>query len=188
MLGHFFSSRAKWVWISAGCLTGCVTQTSSFLVPEKITFQGNTFERVTHSQIDDMQQMLYLPSGTTQDPDNWQKGVLIFLDKNSQGKTLSERAMLRQTAFAQQEKTIAKVEILGNELQSKVIYPPTERFNDVQLEVSRGRDLACGFGQIQFSDKRSVSAKKMQNLANYQASLMTLALQFSQLAWQIGCR
>lgn len=188
MFSKFSLLRMKVVLLFLGGLAGCVTQTSSFLVPEKITFQGNIFERVTHNQIDDMQQMLYLPNGTAQDPDNWQKGVLIFLDKNSQGKSLSERAVLRQNTFAQQAQTIAKVTVVNNELQSHVIYPPTERFNDVQLEVSRGRDLDCGFGQIQFSDKRPVSAKKVQNLTSYQASLMELALQFSQLVWQIGCR
>lgn len=169
-------------------LSGCVTQTGSFSVPDTLTFQNKVFEKTTHTQLDEMQQLLYLPSGTDKNPDNWQQGVLIFLDKNSQNRTLAERAELRRSNFAKQPQTEAKVEVVHDELRSEVIYPPTERFQDVQLEVSRGRNLECGFGQMQFADKRSVSTKNVQNIQQYQPLVATLAQQFAQLAWQIGCK
>lgn len=173
-------------------LAGCATQAPQFSVPEQITFWQETFEKVSHSQIDEMQQLLYLPQHSAKNPDNWQKGILLFLDKNSQGRTLQQRAELRKQRFAQQPQTLAKVELKAvngtTELQSQVIYPPTERFADVQLEVSRGQDLNCGFGQMQFADKRAVTAKKVQNLAEFQPLVLDLAVHFSQLAWQIECK
>lgn len=169
-------------------LSGCVTQTGSFSVPDTLTFQNKVFEKTTHTQLDEMQQLLYLPSGTDKNPDNWQQGVLIFLDKNSQNSTLAERAELRRSNFAKQPQTTAKVAVVHDELRSEVVYPPTERFQNVQLEVSRGRNLTCGFGQMQFADKRSVSGKNLQNLSQYQPLVVKLAQQFSQLAWQIGCK
>lgn len=169
-------------------LTACVSKTPQFALPEKVNFDGQTFIKVTENQIGEMQQMLYLPQISEQNPNNWQKGILFFLDKNSQQKTLAERVTLRQKAFQKQADTLANVAIIGNELRSEVVYPPTERFNDVQLEVSRGRDLACGFGQMQFSDKRSVSVKKIQNLTPYQSTLRQLADDFNRLAWQIQCK
>lgn len=169
-------------------LSGCVTQTGSFSVPDTLTFQNKVFEKTTHTQLDEMQQLLYLPSGTDKNPDNWQQGVLIFLDKNSQNRTLAERAELRRSNFAKQPQTEAKVEVVHDELRSEVVYPPTERFQNVQLEVSRGRNLECGFGQMQFAYKRSVSSKNLQNLSQYQPLVATLAQQFAQLAWQIGCK
>lgn len=169
-------------------LAGCTTQSPQFSTPEKITFQNQAFERVTHTQLDDMQQMLYLPSEGSKDPENWDKGLLIFLDKNSREQTLEERAELRKKAFAQQAQTQAIVEIRNQELHSQVIYPPTERFKNVQLEVSRGKDFACGFGQIQLADKRSVSHKKLQNLSQFQPLATSLAQQLAQLAWQIECK
>ena len=102
--------------------------------------------------------------------------------------SLADRASLRQNAFAQQKDTQAKVEVVQNELRSEVIYPPTERFNDVQLEVSRGRDLQCGYAQMQFSDKWSAFANKSQNLTAYHHVLSELALEFSRLAWQVNCQ
>lgn len=169
-------------------LSGCVNTASQFSIPNSIAFKGIIFEKVTHSQIDEMQQLLYLPQGSKQDPNKWIQGLLIFLDKNAQSITLVERAALRKKSFAKQVGTIANIDIVGNELQSQIIYPPTERFQDVQLEVSRGRDFTCGYGQMQFSDKRIISGNKLPNLKEYQAELQQLAKAFSHLSWQIGCR
>lgn len=169
-------------------LTACQLKTAQFTLPDEVTFQHQRFEKVTHSQLDEMQQLLYLPAGSTKNPDDWQKGILLFVDKNSKGMSLAERASLRQNAFAQQTDTQAKVVVTQNELRSEVLYPPTERFNDVQLEVSRGRELQCGYAQMQFSDKRLAFANKKQNLTAYQQALSQLAVEFSQLAWQINCQ
>lgn len=169
-------------------LSACMTQTASFSVPEKVFFQNKVFEKITHSELGEMQQMLYLPSGTAQDPDAWQQGVLIFLDRNSQGRTLAERMALRQSNFAAQDGTLANVKIQGEELQSQVIYPPTAHLTNVQLEVSRGREGICGFSQMQFADKRSVSSKKIPKLESYQPILADLMQQFEKLDWQILCR
>ena len=139
-------------------LSACQFKTGGFDLPDAVTFQKQRFEKVTQSQIDEMQQLLYLPA----------EGA--------------------KNAFAHQEDTQAKVEVVQNELRSEVLYPPTERFNDVQLEVSRGRDLQCGYAQMQFSDKRSAFEKKSQNLTAYQQVLSELAIEFSRLAWQVNCK
>lgn len=169
-------------------LTGCISSQSEFYTPKKIVFQSHIFEQVTNSQLGEMQQMLYLPQNSGQDSENWQQGILLFLDKNTQTRHLTERVALRQQAFSRQIGTLANIEIKQQELRSQVIYPPTERFQNIQLEVTRGRDLQCGYGQMQFADKRSISGKNLQNLADFKPLVTQLAEQFSQLAWQIGCR
>lgn len=169
-------------------LSACSITQSQFKLPEQIDFQGKSYQKVTHNQIDEMQQLLYLPSQSEKNPENWQQGILLFLDKNAANKSLEERLTLRQNAFAKQSRTKANLVIEQNELRSQVIYPPTARFPDVLLEVSRGRNLTCGFGQMQFSDKLSVPAKNLQNLSSYQGSLRELAQQFAKLAWQISCQ
>lgn len=172
-------------------LSACVSQTEradDFRVPQVVEFQGNRFEQANHSHIDDMQQLLYLPQQSEKNPNNWQQGILIFLDKNHQGQTLSERAELRRQRFTEQPQTYAQVSVANGELESRVIYPPSVRFPDVMLEVSRGRNLTCGFGQIQFADKRSVSGKNVQNLSLYRTTLAELAGRFAQLPWLIGCK
>ncbi|QGM80800.1 ABC transporter ATPase [Otariodibacter oris] len=169
-------------------VAGCTSHLAEFSLPKEIQFQDKTFQQVTHNQLDEMQQSLYLESHSTKDPDNWQEGFLLFVDKNSEGKTLQDRLVLRQNIFKQQDKTIASLSIEQGELRSQVIYPPTERFNDIQLEVSRGQNSQCGFSQMQFSNKRSVSSNNLQNLATYQTELISLAEQLAVMPWVIECK
>lgn len=60
------------------------------------------------------------------------------------------------------------------------------------LEVTRGRNLDCGYGQMQFSDKRSLNkseiAKKSKNLTAYNDAIAELTLEFNQFVWLVGCR
>ena len=169
-------------------LTACQLGTQQFELPEQVEFQGQSYVKVTDTRIDEMRHLLYLPADGVKNPEQWNKGILLFLDKNSQNKTLQDRVNLRKAAFAEQAGTQAEVAVIGNELRSGVIYPPTERFQNVQLEVSRGRNLQCGYGQIQFADKRSDFAPNLQKTAVYQPSLVELSKQFAWLPWQIGCK
>lgn len=168
-------------------LSACVTQ-PQFSLPKEVAFQGKNYQQVTQNQLDEMQQSLFLLQNSRQDPDNWQQGILLFTDKNSQQKTLNERVVLRKNTFAKQAETRAEVAVIGNELRSQVLYPPTARFRDYQLEVSRGRDSECGYSQMQFSVKYALSEAKSANIAAYWRDLTQLAAQFMQLPWQIECR
>lgn len=191
MIKHLLSGRMLFA-PTILLIAGCVSQSDRFSVPEKVDFQGQTYIKVTENQLDEMQHLLYLPESGEKNPENWEKGILFFLDKNSKNQTPEQRAAFRQTSFAKYKYVIAEFKIEQNELQSSVIYPPTERFNNVMLEVTRGRDLGCGYGQIQFSEKRSLNktefAKKSKNLTAYSEAITKLALEFNQLAWLVECR
>lgn len=174
-------------------LTACVSRSPDFKLPEQVNFQGITYQKVTQNRLDEMQQHLYLPvQQTPKNLQNWQQGILFFVDKNTTKQTLAERLALRQNVFKKQSETQAKLWISEQELRSEVIYPPTERFHNVQVELSRGRNLPCGFGQIQFSDKQlidpSLFAKKRGELTAYRYKMVELARQFEQLPWLIGCK
>ncbi|MBV6541255.1 ABC transporter ATPase [Ursidibacter maritimus] len=163
-------------------LSACSLPNKRFSLPDSVMFKGVEYQQVTHNQLDEMQQSLYLPVNSSKNPDDWQKGFLFFLDKNPQQRTLQQRLALREKSFANQANTQANLAITQDELRTEVIYPPTERFQNQQLEVSRGRDSQCGFSQMQFSDKRAVSAK------NLQADLAELAIAFSKLPWLVECK
>lgn len=172
----------------SGLLTGCSVQYGQFAVPTEVRFADKVFEIASDNRLDEMRQILYLPQGSAKNPDNWQQGFLIFLDRNAQGRTLAERQTLRQQSFAKQPHTQANVRLVGNELRSQVLYPPTERFHNYQLEVTRGREFACGFGQMQFADKRSDFAKNQQQPTAYLRILEELAQSLAQLPWLMECR
>lgn len=166
-------------------LTACSNQFSTFRIPEKIAFLDETFEKANHSQLDEMQQLLYLPSRSDKNPDNWAMGILIFLDSDKELKSLEERLALRKS-YVQMPETQMQIAVVGNELHSEIIYPPTERFQNIQLEATRGRNLACGFGQMQFAYKLP-KPKKGISLSQYQPKLSEIAHRFAALPWQIHC-
>lgn len=175
--------------------TACQSPKPDFSLPERLDFQGKTYQKVTDNRLDEMRQALYLNVQLAKDPNNWTDGILLFVDRNSTNISLAERATLREVAFATQPNTQAKITINTaangeKELTSQVIYPPTERFNDVQLEASRGRESRCGYEQMQVSLKKALSAKKSPNFtaSSYQTELANLATALSQMAWQIGCQ
>lgn len=172
-------------------LVGCVSQIPQFSVPDKVIFQEQTYVKVTANQIDEMQHLLYLPENGERNPEQWDKGVLFFLDKNSANQTLAQRAAFRHSRLTQQTDVVVQLRIEQNELRSSVVYPPTERFNNVMLEVTRGRNSNCGYGQIQFSDKREIlpqNVKKSRNLTAYTQEIVKLATALNQMAWQLQCK
>lgn len=172
-------------------LNACSSRVTQFSVPKKVEFQGENYVKVTDNQLDEMQHLLYLPENSRKNAEDWDKGILFFFDKNSKSQSLEQRLAFRQSSFAKQPTAESEFAILHNELQSKIIYPPTERFQNVMLEVTRGRNLSCGYGQIQISDKRAINpkiAKKSENLTAYTDEMVKLALAFNQMPWQIECR
>ncbi len=76
----------KGIVFVAFSLAGCATNVSQFAMPDVVRFGQDNFVKVTHSQIDEMQHLLYLPENSEKNPENWQKGILFFLDKNSKIK------------------------------------------------------------------------------------------------------
>lgn len=161
---------------------------NQFTFPSKIDFQGKQYIQANISQIDGMQQRLYLTQASGENKENWQQGLLLFVDQNQPTKSLAERLALRQGIFKAQPDTKAELALVENELYSQVIYPPTARFHNIQLEVSRGRNSDCGFSQIQFSDKRSDFAKNWQKSTAYQQQLQQMASSLNQLPWLIECK
>lgn len=175
------------VWLLTACQQSAFQQTSPFQLPDKVAFQGQVFTKVTDNQLDTLRQALYLPENSRQTPDNWQTGVLIFTDQREPIISLAQRQAERLAYYANTPNQVA-IEIVDNELRSQIIYPPTDKQANVQLEVSRGRNEICGYGQLQFAEKYPVLAKNPLNLTAYQQDLQRLAQQFQRLAWQLSCQ
>lgn len=62
------SAIKKGITLVALSLAGCVSQSPQFAVPDAIHFGQDTFVKVTHSQIDEMQHLLYLPEKSEKNP------------------------------------------------------------------------------------------------------------------------
>lgn len=169
--------------------TACTTRLPELVFPNHLNFQGKTYQKVTDNRLDEMRQSLYLASDSEKNPEDWQQGFLLFSDQNSAGQTLEQRVAFRKETAVNLPETYVAYQVEQNELRSQAIYLPTERFKNVQLEVTRGRNLACGYGQMQFAQKKYKIAKSCENSTRcYQAELQNLMNKFNQLAWQMECR
>lgn len=169
-------------------LTACSTQ---LRFPDHLYYHNEKYQKVTDNRIDQMRQSLYLKSGSQETPDNWRTGILLFSDKNPENKTLEQRLASRKETMVYLPDTYVHYAIEPHyvdgqpELRSKIIYQPTEYFKFFQLEITRGRNLPCGYGQIQLADKRFAFA---QDQPNYQQEIKLLASHFDALDWQLECR
>ncbi|MBR0573459.1 MULTISPECIES: ABC transporter ATPase [Pasteurellaceae] len=178
-------------------LTACVSYSSqqpqklSFNIPQSIKFDGQEYIKSNHSRLEGMEHIVYLPHNKKINTKNWQQAIFIFLDNIVEVRpaiSLEERIHIRQNVYKSQHKILADLIINNAELQSKIISPPTEREHNILLEVSRGRNSQCGFGEIQYAIKRLDFAKNLPNVTAYKKEIIKLADRFKQLDWQILCK
>lgn len=169
-------------------LSACTFNTQDDYLPSTIDYDGQTFVQVTKNQIGKMQQFLYLPETDNKDPNNWQKGIIAFIDQSIPKKTLTERAQFRKAFFLKQKNILSRISVIKNELWSEIIYPPTDRSQNIQFEISQGKELECGYAQVQISEKLSASEIKWQQLVVYNNFLEKLRLNLKNLPWFIQCK
>ncbi|MDP8170759.1 ABC transporter ATPase [Pasteurella skyensis] len=178
-------------------LTTCVSYSSqqpqklSFNIPQSIKFDGQEYIKSNHSRLEGMEHIVYLSHNKKVNTENWQQAIFIFLDNSVAVRpaiSLKERLNIRKNIYKSQHKILADLTINNAELQSKIISPPTEREHNILLEVFRGRNSQCGFGEIQYAIKRLDFAKNLPNVTAYKAEVNKIATQFAQLKWQIKCQ
>ncbi|MDO4698361.1 MAG: ABC transporter ATPase [Pasteurellaceae bacterium] len=167
-------------------LTACTTRVPELVFPEQLNFQGKTYQQVTDNRLGEMRQSLYLLRDSDKNPEQWQQGILLFSDRNTAEQTLAQRLATRQQHTATTQAAI-DYHLTQGELRSQGVYLPTERFPNVQLEVTRGRNLSCGYGQMQVAQKQKFAKTDIFSPPCDQ-QLQQLATQFNQLAWQLECR
>ncbi|MDP8163472.1 ABC transporter ATPase [Pasteurella skyensis] len=191
--------KLKFFIIANFCLylTACVSHNSqqpqklSFNIPQSIKFDGQEYIKSNHSRLEGMEHIVYLPNNKKVNTENWQQAIFIFLDNSVAVRpaiSLKERLNIRKNIYKSQHKILADLAINNAELQSKIISPPTEREHNILLEVFRGRNSQCGFGEIQYAIKRLDFAKNLPNVTAYKAEVNDIATQFAQLKWQIKCQ
>ncbi|MGV6987448.1 hypothetical protein ACWA5Z_00320 [Testudinibacter sp. P80/BLE/0925] len=142
----------KSVFLLALCLlfSACssVEQSKTFQAPEKIKFNGKTFQRGKSVDLVEMVRYVYHPNGNS---GSREKAVLFF-DRNKQELSLRQRLELRQKSYQQSDNTLAEMSITDETLYSQLVYRPSERFAYWGVELAKGRNMAdCGFLEFQYS-------------------------------------
>ncbi|GJJ80253.1 hypothetical protein PcPA57_09730 [Pasteurella canis] len=144
-------------------LSGC-TLSSQLSVPQQITHNKHTYELVAQQDLGPMARFFYLEKGESLS--HWKSAVELLLDRNQAKTTLDERIALRERVYRNTGVKNFKLQAQDDSLYAFVIYEPTVKNNDWQVDVAKGKTVqGCGFVQYQYSLKIP-RTKKIRNMSN----------------------
>lgn len=140
-------------------LTGCVIPPSDnteneqpmqqLQIPDTLRHNGNTYYLKKQADLGSVAHYLYfLKNESTK---NWNSSIEVFFDKD-ESRSLDDRIELREKSFV--SGGIKHFNLTKKEpyLYSFVIHSPSEKFNNWQINVAKGRNVeGCGFVQYQYS-------------------------------------
>ncbi|MGC6247382.1 hypothetical protein ACNO7L_04270 [Bisgaard Taxon 45] len=172
-------------------LTGCATK-PRLVVPQQITHNQHTYTLATQQDLGNLARFFYLEPGER--VEQWKSAVEVLFDRNPMQVSLEERIALRQRVYRNTGVKQFKLQQQQDTLYSFVIYEPTVKNNDWQVDVAKGKGIAgCGFVQYQYSLKIP-KTKKLRHMKNEKVIrylkkyVVEKEMQrVKQVAWQWTC-
>lgn len=156
-------------FFTALLLTGCIS-TPKLAVPEAINHNNNTYYLVSQQDLGEIARYFYVPKADNQE--NWHSSIELLQDRNWSQRTLDDRITLRKGVYQNTGVKHFDLYRQKDQLFAFVIYEPTERNKDWQVDVALGKDIPfCGFIQYQYSLKvarnRKLMNMKKDKIVNY---------------------
>ncbi|ABR73949.1 6-phosphofructokinase [Actinobacillus succinogenes] len=155
-------------------LTGCVSSTTyktesesqptlQLQVPKTLKHNGKTY--YLKKQVDLGPVARYLYFDKNESAKNWNSLIEVFFDKD-ESRTLADRIELREKSFAVSGIKHFNLTEKDPYLYSFVIHSPSEKFNNWQINVAKGKNVAdCGFVQYQYSQIMP-NTRKLAKMSN----------------------
>lgn len=148
-------------------LTGCVMSTSNKTETEQPTSHLQAPKTLKHNgkiyylkkQVDLGPVARYVYFRKNESAKNWNSLIEVFFDKD-ESRSLEDRIKLREKSF--ETNGINHFNLTEKEpyLYSFVIHSPSEKFNNWQINVAKGKNVEnCGFVQYQYSQIMPKSQK-----------------------------
>lgn len=143
--------------IMAGCTTKIERKPLPEGLPETIDFLHQSFHFVHQVTLDDMVRYIYQTKDIHAKHKRDQQ-LVIFVQQRQPNLTLSERLKLRKEYHDHNPLSVARVELKNEQLLTRALYYPSERYPHWGIEVNQGTNLDCGFveQQYQYSIDRDV--------------------------------
>ncbi|MGC7560510.1 hypothetical protein [Pasteurella sp. PK-2025] len=176
----------------AFCLTGCVSR-PQLAAPQQIVHNKHTYVLAAQQDLGQIARFFYLEE--QDNVEKWKSAVELLFDRNPMQNSLQDRISLRQRVYRNTGVKHFKLQEKADSLYAFVIYEPTVKNNDWQVDVARGKNvLNCGFVQYQYSFKVP-KTKKIRNMSNEKVARYLKKYvaekelkQLSQHDWQWGCQ
>lgn len=153
-------------------------------VPTQINYQQQTYYLQGQQDLGNIARFVYLKKD--ENLQNWQSAVELLLDRNLTKQSLAQRLALRQRVYKNTGVKNANLFIENQQLLGSIIFPPSEKYQDWQVDVVQGKNVAgCGFMQYQYSLK----FPKTQTLEFLlKASVPDQLNHIQQQNWHWGCK
>ncbi|MDU8925236.1 6-phosphofructokinase [Pasteurellaceae bacterium LIM206] len=131
-------------------------------VPKTFKHDGKTYTLKMHKDLGSVARYIYFPKKETSQ--NWKSQIEVFVDRQEPAQTLAERIALRNKVYKNLGVEHFNLTEKDNALYSFVIYAPNAQYNDWQVNVAKGENVAgCGFAQYQYVMKVP-KTKKLMNM------------------------
>ncbi|AKD37965.1 hypothetical protein I926_03185 [Pasteurella multocida subsp. multocida OH4807] len=144
-------------------LGGCASN-SQLLVPQQLTHNKHTYQLVAQQDLGTMARFFYLEND--EQLETWKSAVELLFDRNQAKLTLDERVALRSRVYHNTGVKHFKLQSEEDSLYAYVIYEPTVKNNDWQVDVAKGKTIQnCGFVQYQYSLKVP-KTKRLRHMTN----------------------
>lgn len=144
-------------------LNACVSP-PKLSVPEKIEYKKHTYFLTGQQDLGSIARFFYLEKKDSLE--TWKSAVELLHDRNYMQQSLDDRIALRKRVYSNTGVKHFKFQQKNGDLYAFVIYEPTVKNNDWQVDVAKGKNmLNCGFVQYQYSLKVP-KTKKIRNMSN----------------------
>ncbi|MDY4281605.1 MAG: hypothetical protein SOX56_11195 [[Pasteurella] mairii] len=150
------------VILTALLLSACSSQ-PQLSAPKMINHGNKSFYLALQQDLGKVGHYMYLKKEDTLE--NWQSAVELLLDRSPK-RDFKERIALRKKVYKKTGVEYFKLYEKNHTLYSYVIYAPSARNKNWQVDVAKGKNIPqCGFVQYQYSLKVAKN-KKLMNMNN----------------------
>ena len=142
-------------------ISACSSKVTQLITPNEINYNGKNYILAGSQDLGEMARYVYLTP--TENLQNWSSQIEILLDRNTILRPLKQRIELRKRIYKNQGIAYFNLSLnKSNELQSRVIYAPSEQEKSWQINVAKGKELNhCGFVQFQISQKIDANISRL---------------------------
>lgn len=150
-------------------LAACASQ-PQLKAPDYIKHNEKSYYLASSQDLGTMARYFYLVKG--ENVENWQSAVELLFDRNNEQRTLSDRIALRKRVYKNTGVKHFDLYLHNNELYSFVMYQPTEKNPNWQVDIAKGKDFPfCGFVQYQYSFKLTKLPKSAMSKSKIESYL-----------------
>lgn len=144
-------------------------------VATQVFWAGQPYQLESQQDLGSVVKSVYLPADKSKKVTHLELFQDLQQNFSQSDRYLQQRGNLRARAFQQAQLGNYSLNMSENQLTGFVLYPPSAQFDNYQLDVFSGKNIAgCGFVQWQYSQRFPVNYAVVEIIKNYPMILTEL--------------